>query len=111
MVSTAAVVASSEVAAGSAGSSAAEATRLGGAVRGALFLVLLKAAVELIGQKVNGRVHVLFGRIRVDRITADVQRRFRLLSQLLHRQHTVHVDDLVEMSADTFELLLHVASQ
>ena len=66
-------------------------------VVGALFLVLLDAAVELVGQQVDGGVHVFFGGVGVDRVAADVQRRLGLLSQLLHRQHTVHVDDLVEM--------------
>src|SRR5579863_6758052 len=78
---------------------------------GALFLVLLDAAVELVGQQIDGRVHVLFGRVRVDRVAAHVQRRLGLLSQLLYRQYAVHVDDAVEMSADTLELLFHITAQ
>src|SRR5262245_23583483 len=68
---------------------------LHGTVRTAFFLVLLDAAVELVGQQVNGRVHVLLGGVGVYRAAAHVQCRFRLLSQLLHRQHAVQVDDPV----------------
>src|SRR3569833_2450742 len=33
-----------------------------------LFFVLLDAAVELVGEDVDGRVHVCFGSLRVDRV-------------------------------------------
>jgi len=47
----------------------------------------------------------------VDCAAAHVQRRFGLLAQLFNRQHAVHVDDLVEVPANAFELLLHIAPQ
>jgi len=44
-------------------------------------------------------------------LAAHVQRGFGLLSQLLYRQHTVHVDDLIKVSADALELLLDITPQ
>src|ERR1700756_1360900 len=82
-----------------------------GAGVGALFLVLLYGAVELVGQEVDGGVHGLLGRVGVDGIAAHVQRRLGLLSQLLHRQHAVYVDDTVKMPADALELLHNIAAQ
>src|SRR2546427_11874152 len=56
---------------------------LDGVVIGALFLVLLDAAIELVGEQVDRGVHVLFGRVRVDVVAAHVQGRLGLLPQLL----------------------------
>jgi hypothetical protein len=77
-------------------------------VIGALFLVLLDTAVQLVRQAIDGGVHVFFGCVRVDGAAAHVQRGLGFLSQLLYRQHTVHVDDLIKMSADALELLLDI---
>ena len=85
--------------------------RLRGVMIGELFLVFLDAPIELVGQQVDGGIHVLFRGIGMNRVAADVQRRFGLLSQLLHRQHTVNVDDLIEVPRDALELLLHVSAQ
>src|SRR2546421_12510988 len=84
---------------------------LGGMVIGALFLVFLDAAVQLVREQIDGGVHVFFGGIRVDGAAAHVQRGFGLLAQLLYRQHTVHVDDLIKVSADALELLLDITPQ
>src|SRR5215469_4552180 len=77
----------------------------------AFFLVLLDAAIELVGQQVDGRVHVLLRRIRVDGAAAHVQGRLGLLSQLLHRQHTVNVDNVIEVPADALEFLFDITPQ
>jgi hypothetical protein len=77
---------------------------LGVMVRG-LFLVLLDAAVELVGERIDGGVHVLFGRVGVDLVAAQHQRGLRLVAQLLHREHAVDVDQLLEMPRDAFEFL------
>src|SRR3979490_1243262 len=70
-----------------------------------LFFVLLDAAVELIDEQVDGGVHVFFGGDRVDDITTHVQRCFGLLAQLLfYGEHTMNVDDLIEVPCDAFEL-------
>src|SRR5579863_4729363 len=47
----------------------------------------------------------------MDGAAAHVQRRLGFLSQLLHRQNAVHVDDLIEMSANALELLGDVTPQ
>src|SRR5579871_6331444 len=57
--------------------------RRAGAVGDALFLVLHQAAVDLVGQQVDGGVHVLFGGVRVDGAAAYVQGDFGFLAQLL----------------------------
>src|SRR6202040_1074165 len=80
-------------------------------VIGALFLVLLDAAVQLVRQTIDGGVHVFFGCVGVNGAAAHVQRGLGFLSQLLYRQHTVHVDDLIKMSADALELLLDITPQ
>ena len=49
--------------------------------------------------------------IRMDGVAAHMQSCFGLLSQLLNRQHTVNVDDLIEVPRDTFEFLLHISAQ
>ena len=53
----------------------------------------------------------LFGRVGVDRVAAHVQGGLGLLSQFLHRQDAVHVDDLIEMARDALEFLFDVAAQ
>src|SRR5579859_475877 len=72
-------------------SAARRAPSLRGMMICALLLVLLDAAVQLVRQQVDGRVHVLLGGVGVDGAAAHVQGRLGLLSQLLHRQHAVHV--------------------
>src|SRR5688572_3683728 len=84
--------------------------RLGGVLVGLLFLVLEHAAVELVGQQVYGGVHVLFGGIGMDGAAAHMQGGFGLLSELLHRQDTMHVDHVIEMPGNALELLLHVGA-
>src|SRR6185437_2854871 len=49
-----------------------------------LLLVLLDASIELVGQEIDGGIHVFLGRVRMDRIAAHVQGSFGLLSQFLH---------------------------
>src|SRR5215472_1615050 len=44
----------------------------GGVVVGALLLVFLDAAIELVRQQIDGRVHVFLGCVRVDGTTAHV---------------------------------------
>src|SRR4029077_596372 len=107
-LSTGTAAASPLVRAAGAASHPQRAAPLGVMVVGALFLVFLDAAVQFVRQQIDGGVHVRFGCIGVDGAAAHVQRGFGLLSQLLYRQHTVHVDDLIKVSADAFELLLDI---
>src|SRR5262247_2588330 len=71
-------------------------TRLGGVVIGLALLVLDHAAVELVGQQVDGGVHVFLGGVGMDGVAANMQRRFGLLSKFLNGQDTVHIDHVVE---------------
>ena len=63
------------------------------------------AAVELVGQQIDGGVHVFLGGVGVDRVAANMQGGFGLLSKFLNGQYTVHIDDVVEMTRNAFELL------
>ena len=85
--------------------------RLRGVMILAFFLVLHDGTIELVRQEIDGGVHVAVRRVRMNRIAAHVQRRFRLVSQLLHRQYTVHIDDLFEMPRDSLHFLLDISSQ
>src|SRR5262245_40157749 len=80
-------------------------------VVGELFLVLLDAPIQLVRQRIDGRVHVLVGRIGVDAPAAHLDRRFRLLPQLLDRQDAMHVDQRLEVARDPLELLRDVAAE
>src|SRR5690349_1688547 len=84
--------------------------RLGGVFVGLLFLVLQHAAVELVGQQIDGGVHVLFRGVGMNRIAAHMQGGFGLLSELLNREDAMHVDYVVEMAGNAFELLLDVGA-
>ena len=77
----------------------------------ALFLVLLDAAVELVGEGVYRGVHVLLGGIGMDRVAAHVQGGFGSLSQLLDCQHAVDINDVIEVSDDSLELFLYVVAE
>src|SRR6185436_17793238 len=70
----------------------------GGVVIRDLFLVLADHAVELVRQRVDYRVHVL-------------ALRFRLVLELLDREHAVHVDDALEVPQHAVLLLAHVVAQ
>src|SRR5690349_24135740 len=84
--------------------------RFGGVFVGLLFLVLQHAAVELVGQQIDGGVHVFFRGIGMDRIAAYMQGGFGLLSELLNRQDAMHVDYVVEMAGNALELLLDIGA-
>ena len=68
----------------------------------------MHAAVELVGQQVDGGVHVFLGGVGVDGVAAHMQCGFGLLSELLNRQDAMHVDYVVEMAGNALELLLDV---
>src|SRR6187431_640410 len=70
----------------------------GGVLVGFLFLVLEHAAVELVGQQVDGGVHVFLGGVGMDGIAAHMQGGFGLLSEFLNGEDAMHVDDVVEMA-------------
>src|SRR5262245_12897298 len=82
--------------------------RLGGVFVGFLFLVLEHAAVGLVGQQVYGGVHVFLGGVGMDGIAAHMQGGFVLLSEFLNGKDAMHVDDVVEMTRNPLEFLLHV---
>ena len=77
---------------------------------GQLFLVLAHPSLELVGQRVDRGVHVAFAGQGMNGLAADVQRRFGLVLQLLDGQHEMRVDDVIEVSHDAVEFLLHVAA-
>src|ERR1700704_5166416 len=82
--------------------------RFGGVVIGLHFLVFDDAPVELVGEQVDGGVHVFLGGVGVDGITAYMQSGFGLLSEFLNSQHAMHVDYMVEMARNSLEFLFDV---
>ena len=82
-----------------------------GVMVGGLFLVFLDAAVELVGQRVDGGIHVLFGGVGVDLVPAHHQGGLGLVAHFFDREHAVDVDQLLEMPGDALEFLENVAAQ
>ena len=82
-----------------------------GVMVGSLFLVLLDAAVELVGERVDGGIHILLSGIGVDFIAAHHQGGFGFVSHFFYSQHAVDVDELLEMPRDALKFLEHVAAQ
>src|SRR5262245_18203270 len=87
----------------SPGSSAVRPARFGGVVVGLHLLVLDDTPIELVGEQVDGGVHVFLGGFGVHGIAAHMQSGFGLLSELLNCQHAMHVDNVVEMTRNPLE--------
>ena len=83
---------------------------LGGVVVGLHFLVLDDPPVELVGQQIDGGVHVFLGGVGMNGIAAHMQCGFGLLSELFDRQDAMDVDYVIEMARDPFEFLLDVGA-
>src|SRR5450755_493460 len=78
---------------------------------GGFLLVLLHAAVELVGERVDGGIHVPLGRIGVDLVATQGHRCLGDVAQLLYAEHAVYVDESLEMPGQAFEFLRDVAAQ
>ena len=91
----------------SAAGPAPEGARHGSVVRavvGQLFLVFQHLPVELVGERVDRRVHVGLDALGVEVLAAYVQVRLDFLSKLVHRQDDADVDHVVEMTREAVEL-------
>src|SRR6266567_2794966 len=73
-----------------------------------LFLVSDHLAIELVGQRVDRRVHVGIDAFGVDVLAADVKVGGDLLPELVDREHDIDVDHVIEMPGDAVELRRHV---
>src|SRR5687767_8359199 len=73
-------------------SSAVHLARFGGVFVGLHFLALDHAPVELVGQQIDGSVHVFLCGVGMNGITAYMQCGFGLLSELLNGEDAMHVD-------------------
>jgi hypothetical protein len=60
--------------------------------------VLLHAAVELVRKPVNCGVHIGFHIVGMDGAATNMQRRLGRLSEFLHRQYAMHVNDVIEVA-------------
>src|SRR5689334_7549923 len=78
---------------------------------GQLLLVLHDLSIELVGQHVDCRVHVGLDGFRVKVLAAQVHGGLDLLLQLVHRQHDVHVDHVIEVARHALQLVAHVAAE
>jgi hypothetical protein len=74
----------------------------------AFFLVFLDPAIELVRERVDGGVHVRLDGIRVNGASAQQNRGFRFVAQLLDREDAVNVYDPVRMSDDAVQFLFYV---
>ena len=75
-----------------------------------LFLVPQHLAVQLVGERVDRRVHVGIDALGVDVLAAYMQVGRDLLPELVDGQNDVHVDDMVEMPGHAVELRSHVTA-
>src|SRR6266700_585513 len=75
------------------------------AVPVALLLVLDHLPVELVGECVDGRVHIRLHAFGVELLAADMQVGRDLLSELVDCKHHVDVDDVIEMACNAFQLV------
>jgi hypothetical protein len=78
-------------------------------VIGKLFLVLLDAAVELVGQRVDRGVHILLDCIRVNGAAPEQDGGFSLVAQLFDGQDAMNVYYVVRVPDDAVELFLDVS--
>src|ERR1700704_251396 len=62
-----------------------------------LFLVFFYAPIEFVGERVDRRIHVVFGRLGVDLVSPQHERCFCLVAELLDREHAVNIDELFEV--------------
>ena len=81
-----------------------------GMVVGGFLLALLHQAVEFIGERIDGGVHVRCGRFGMDIGARHAQRGLRRVPQLLDGQHAMGIDQLVEVTHDAFHLFDHVGA-
>src|ERR1700722_17983828 len=82
-----------------------------GVMVGGLFFVLFDAAVELVGQCVDGGIHILFSCFGVDLVSAHHQRGLGLVTHFLDREDAVDVNQLLEMPRDPLEFFDYIAAQ
>ena len=78
-------------------------------VIGELFLVLLDAAVELVGERVDGGVHVLLDGVGVHGAAVQQHGGFGFVAQLLDGQDAMNVYDVVRVPDDAVQLFLDIA--
>src|SRR5271168_4189449 len=65
---------------------------------GGLFLVLLDASIELVGEGVDRGVHVGFGGVGVDLVSPQHESGFGLVAESFDGEDAVNVDELFEMA-------------
>jgi len=56
-----------------------------------------QGAIEFVGERVDRRIHVVFGRLGVDLVSPQHEGCFCLVAELLDREHAVNIDELFEV--------------
>src|ERR1700722_5615046 len=82
-----------------------------GVMVGGLFLVLFDAPIELVGQGVDGGIHVVFSCIAVDLVSPHHESGLGLVAEFFDGEDAVNIDDLFEVSGDALEFLDDVGAQ
>src|ERR1700704_848311 len=68
-----------------------------GMMVGGLFLVFLDAPVEFVGQRVDGSIHIGFGGVGVDLVSAQHEGGLGLVAEFLDGEDAMNIDELVEV--------------
>src|SRR6185312_11717885 len=86
-----------------------------GVMIGQLFLVLLHLLVDFVDERVDRRVHVRRGRVRVQRaggfLAGELDRRFGLMQNLFDTQHDAELMQIFEVARDPLELVRAVIAE
>ncbi len=70
--------------------------------------ILDNLAVNLVDQKINGRVKIAFGCLAVNIFAANVERQFRSVLEWLKRQDDLRVYDVIKVPQNTGHFRMNV---
>jgi hypothetical protein len=76
-----------------------------------LFLVFDHLAIQLVGQEVNGGIHVVAIGVGMDLRALGGNRAFGLVPVLLHLENDTGAGDVIEVALDPANLLIYVSAQ
>src|SRR6202021_2851914 len=82
-----------------------------GVMVGGLFFVFLDASIQLVGQGIDGGIHVVFSRIAVDLVSPQHEGGLGLVAEFFDREHAMNVDGLLEVLRKAFDFLDYVGAQ
>ena len=75
------------------------------------FLMLARLLIEFVGEQVDRCIHVVCNGFGVQVGATGMNRGFGLLPDLLDTEHDVGADQVIEVSFDALEFVLHIVAQ